>query len=526
MLLDTPRLRGVARLGCAIGLIWFAVAGVLLVGSNIPAQAASSPSVSASFTPSSIELASGRSRNVVLRISDDGKTPVSGVRVTFTSDPGITVQQRAAPSHLAVGASGTTVATVFRSVGAPAMSSVEATITYTRMTEADSLREAVVARLVVTTPAVPSASVSPIVVTTSIGSATLIQYQSTDVFFKIANSSDRRQRLTSVVATYPEFLTVGYLPVTGARVHGDGRLRVTGIDALGPGDATVVHLHIDASQPLQPGDALIVLTVSAQDQIDHSTTTTVASQKIAFSVLGESGVLQLLGVPALLFVPGLVFVLVLWALWSYVFPRRSFSISGGLGLEGKVVMWVFALLPSLAFPFLYPIVTDLFGPRRDYRKAYGLDDILYVWLMAAVAAIVVWAIWVLAGYSGNRLFVPAEGDLPRILLLKYARRPWSRTLKRDTALYDNAQLVVVLRRRGDAPLVTPQIAYQSISLSPGDILRLNGYIPDKPLRLWWFLRQHHTGVTLGYATSAPISGPTHSNKAKLGGWSEGNLVQT
>jgi hypothetical protein len=352
------------------------------------------------------------------------------------------------------------------------------------------------------------------------------------MFFNIANNSDRGQRLTSVVVTYPDFLKVGYLPVSGDPVMGStGRLTISTAGSLGPGDGMVVHLHVDADRPLQPGDALVVLTVAATDQVDDRTTTTFASQKITFSVLGESGVLTVLGVPALLFVPGLVFVVVLWALWSYAYPRTEFSVSGGAGVEGKVVMWVFALLPSLAFPFLYPIVSGWFGPRRDYRTAYGLDDILYVWLMAAAAAFAVWALALVTRYLtrqlhrlGRHLFVPAPGDRPRTLLVKLARRPWGRSLSRETAVYDDAQLVVILREDSDKALVTPRIAFLNLSLTPQQVASLTGNLRTQPLRLWWFFRKHRSAVTLTYQPATPLAGPTEVDTATLAARSEASLV--
>jgi hypothetical protein len=471
----------------------------VLVALGAPAAPASAvPAVvTVAFSPNEMDLTSGRVRKAVLVMANTGGTPVSGIALSFIEDPGITTAAApGVPKTLAPGAAAAIEVTVAKSSAAASESLVQALVTYTG--ETPPTRTVVIAVLKITTPAAPAARAAPVTVVGSTGSEELIQYQSTDIFFTITNSSDRRQRLGPVSASFPPFLAVEILSAGGRPVTGDGgRLTIEEMGSLDPGDSTVMHLRLDADRPLQPGGALVVVTVRTTDEADQSVSTAVASQAITFAVLGESGVLQLLGVPALLFVPGLVFVFVLWALWRYVYPRRDFSVAPGLGIEGKVAMWIFAVLPSLAFPFLYPVVTNWLGPERDYRKAYGLDDILYVWIMAAVAALTVWGGMVLARVVVKALFVPQEGQPPRSLIAKFAFRPLRRGLRRESAVRDN-QLVIVLRRAGGRTLATPPIEYSTARLAESELARVEGYIPDRPLRLWIYLLRNRDRVSVSY----------------------------
>jgi hypothetical protein len=514
------------RLGLTGSLLALGVFAAVAVGG--PALAQGAPALRASFTPRTIGITPGGTRKAVLLLANRSSARLIGLTVTFTSDPGIEVTVTRARHRLPAGGSEAVVASVTRSPGAPATAAVEATIRYTSIAGRSSTRGAAVAGLAITTAVAAAPAMGPIAVSASIGTAQLIEYQSTDAFFTITNDSDQEQQLTSVVVTYPAFLTVEYLPARGMKVNRSGdSLVIANVGELAPGNGTVVHLHIGATQPLQPGGALLVLTVSARGQADNMLTTTFASQKLSLSVLGESGVLQLLGVPSLLFVPGIVFVMVLWALWRFVAPRTSFSLSPGSGIEGRVAIWVFALLPSLAFPFLYPIVTGLvLGQRRDYRTAYGLDDILYVWIMAATFAVLLWLIAVLGSWLVRWLWVPAAADLPRQLLRKYAwrPRPWQRKLTRETALCDGQQLTVILRERGATALVSPQIKYHNNSLTDPNVTKLNTYIPDKPLRLYRFLRRHRPEVTLTYEPRVPLDSPASIDQSRLTGRAEGNLI--
>jgi hypothetical protein len=169
MLGEGRSVRVCGRLVVAAGLIAIALLGMVLLGGR---PSAADTAVTATFTPNSIDVASGRSRAVVLQVSNNGTKPLSGMRVTFTSDPGIEVTSDNAGTQLGAAASMTVVATVKRSTGAPATASVEATVSYNR----GSVGGTTVTSLAVTTPAAPSSPPPvPICVTTSVGSATLIQ---------------------------------------------------------------------------------------------------------------------------------------------------------------------------------------------------------------------------------------------------------------------------------------------------------------------------------------------------------------
>ena len=161
--------------------------------------------------------------------------------------------------------------------------------------------------LAITTPAVPAAQAGPIAVTPNLGTAQLIEYQTTDVFFTLTNRSDRPQKIDHVQLSFPQQLTVQFLPSRGAAKDGkNGRLNIGALGSLAPGDSLVIHLTLTTAGAVQPGDSVILLAVHSIDKVDGSTSTAVTSQKVSFSVLGESGVLQVLGVPSLLFVPGIV----------------------------------------------------------------------------------------------------------------------------------------------------------------------------------------------------------------------------
>jgi hypothetical protein len=53
---------------------------------------------------------------------------------------------------------------------------------------------------------------------------------------------------------------------------------------------------------------------------------------------------------------------------------------------------------------------------------------------------------------------------------------------------------------------------------------MNTYIPDKPLRLYRFLRRHRPEVTLTYEPRVPLDSPASIDQSRLTGRAEGNLI--
>lgn len=498
----------VARL-VSVGLL-LTVLGATAPGAATAATA-DAPGVTMTFTPAEITVGVGVDRAVVLQLTNGTTSAATAVSLTLVPDRGITIaEEPTAPVTLAPGASVALVMDVSRTGDAPASASVQAVLRYVTGSGAGAVDGAVVATLDVSEAPASTAPGAPVTITASAEAVDLVQYQSTDTFFTVASSSGHTQEVTSAVVSYPTFLTVTAVGPDGTLVEGkDGTLELDWLDTLGPGDAAIVHLRLDASGPVQPGDGLVMLTVATTDATSGTTATTGASQPIAFSVLGESGILTLLGVPSLLFVPGLVFALVLWALWRYAYPRAALA-SPDVESGGKVVLWVFALLPTLSLPFIYPPVTEaVLGQRRDYRRVYGLDDILYVWLLAAVLAVLCWALyWVVVRTVRTirtHVYLPAPGRSELRLLSVFAVRLWDRSLARESYLYNGVQPVVLLGREAEKLLVTPLITYSTERLTSAEIEKVadGGLVPGKPLRTWWFFVRRASKAPLTYRRMTP-----------------------
>lgn len=489
------------------------VAGaVCLAWLAAPGSYADDASLTAAFTPSSAEGSTGRPASAVLQLSS-GAEAISNMSVSFAQPDSLKTEYDQPAPSLEANSSTSVVVEITRELGSSPTVSIQAIVTYT----VEAKRRTTIAGISLTVPEATSPA-PPLKVTTSLGTATLLQYQSTDLFFYVTNVSANEQAISSLKVGYPDGLTPAR--VGGTEVPKDGVLQIGEVPALGPGDGMVLHIRVKADKPVQPGTALMALTAVATDAVTSEVSTAFATQSITVNVLGESSVLSVLALPSLLLVPGLVLVVVLWMLWTYVSPRTPFAIAGTSGVEAKVVLWVFAGLPSLVFPFIYPYVTEWFGVRRDYRTAYGLDDILFLWIMAACFAVVVWLTVLLLRAVWRRWITILPGDPPVRVLNKTRFHPLQWKMTPRTAAY-KGERVAILRETIATVTVGPIITIRAPKLSAEqlrslDIARRNSW------KLWLFRLRHSGELTLAYKRD---SQPGLAERDQLSSFSSDHLVE-
>ncbi|MCP4326892.1 MAG: hypothetical protein GY791_00435 [Alphaproteobacteria bacterium] len=141
-----------------------------------------------------------------------------------------------------------------------------------------------------------------------------------------------------------------------------------------------------------------------------------ASQAIEIGVLGESELLNLLGVPSLLLLPGFL-LLITWRILQAVRPSDG---AGEFFLKPtEADFWAVAIALSLGFAFAYPWLTWLLlpGGERNYLISYGLRDLVYVYSAAIVLGILTFGLWRLQAAIRAKLAaaelartVPVAGD--------------------------------------------------------------------------------------------------------------------
>lgn len=456
---------------------------------------------------------------VVAVVANAGAKPISAVRLAWHGGAGGGV----AVSPTSAGGSGTTVLangsrafafTVTRSA-TPTKKSV-LTLQATYRDDASAVDRVTVTALTVGAAEREAKPEAVVTVDAESATAELQQFRSTDVNLTITNGTAGPRSVTTVTIARPLFVCLtfrgsGALPSCDEQEKDETPLTLAPSALTIPGGQQASMLfHLTMENALEPGDAFLVFTVTTSSDSDRSTASTVEVVKLKFAVLGESGFLDAVGVPSVYLLPGLVFAVALWMLVHRVFPRPTGTADGDApkvwSIESKVVFWVMALPVCLVLPVLYPQATDLvLGAPRDYRRAYGFDDIFYVWTLAAVLALAVWLIrWVAPSgiaHLWRRLFVPAPGDSPSRLLWKLARSFGS--LRRQPVTYPSSPEGRFLREVGGGKtLVMPRIL-----VGVADPQVMDEVAKDHRFRTAWHLSlfRHKRGGRVWYAGNGNVT---------------------
>jgi hypothetical protein len=216
---------------------------------------------------------------------------------------------------------------------------------------------------------------------------------------------------------------------------------------------------------VEPGQHLVVVTADLSWlQAGHMQTGTVtATNQFSASVLGESEIVALLGIPSLLFLPGFLVVITFRLLWS-LSPGGEFSF---LKLK-SVQFWFITISVSLIIVLLlYPLLP---GGTALGVGTYSLADIAYIWVSSILLGAAAYGFERLRrtafAWWHSRKF-PAKGDEAIVVLEKLARRHRSLLLPhvRFKSDHTNSQAFLLPTDPKDhVSLVAPPIVFDEIPL--------------------------------------------------------------
>jgi len=189
----------------------------------------------------------------------------------------------------------------------------------------------------------------------------------------------------------------------------------------------VVPMHICPGEQIVPGKYNLLATVSIS-MGDTELAVLSANREVQVGIIGESELLNLLGVPSLLLLPGFLLLIT----WRILRSLQGVPADTKLDLlkPKEADFWAIAIALSLGFAFVYPWVTQWLLPegRRDYLVAYGLRDLVYVYSAAIVLGILIYGAWQLlylaaAAYKTAQLArsVPSADDGAVAVLEKLVR---------------------------------------------------------------------------------------------------------
>ncbi|HAA28410.1 MAG TPA: hypothetical protein DCE56_12900 [Cyanobacteria bacterium UBA8553] len=296
----------------------------------------------------------------------------------------------------------------------------------------------------------------------------LQERQNNLVYVIVTNISNSPIKITQIHPNSPSFLNIPTPNIA------DGII-------LDPQATHIFPMTAIANDTVYPGKHMIIFEVNLEWKEDGylRADKLIVTHKFDAGIVGESEILRLVGAPIFLLLPGILMVYIFKILWNLSAPKQGMA---NITLNPTAPeFWVFAILLSLLTPFIYPVLTDSLGNRRDYLVTYGLFDIFLVWIGSVFAGFLIWVLF--AGSIGIYLWIvswrerqitPSENDNAEKLLEKLGKKHANMLLEQ----IDVASGSELLRYFIAAPVTRdktkvwaiPPVVYEFLPQTPPDFM--------------------------------------------------------
>lgn len=418
--------------------------GGLMLGA--PAGSAQETQPSLTVTPGDIALAPVDSAKVLLTISNPAKgttltgtvsaLDAGGLAVTFGDKPTIDIV-------VEPGRRSDVVATVSRVANQPVAGGIVFRLQPTTV-ESHSAMSALLK--VAVKAAEASAKLVDVAVESSL--ADLNELRKGTVYVVVTNLTTENVT-ASIAARVPADMNV--VAVTAgdpdASECGDdvGNAAVFPKQEISVGSSNAFAFRVCPGDQVTPGKKLTLFDVDAMSGgTPTRTASVVKTLTLQASVFGESELLTALGLPSFLFLPGFL-VLVAFRLIraSFGWPKHEhMPWSEAKSADFALV----AITLSIVAALVYPLLTDLIGPKRSYLNGYSIKDIVAVWAGAIIVGIALSVAWRAVENAAAKVkarAVPTVAGGPDDLLTFIAREKSQVLFPQVTLVGGNRQWLLV-----------------------------------------------------------------------------------
>jgi hypothetical protein len=353
---------------------------------------AATDAVTIDLTPSSIALGAGETSHVLVILRNPGDSEISNVEVKSLSDLDLTVEPDGAVSH-SIPAHGVSAWPMRISQKTPGRS-VGKLIFWVTFSTGDPGRAsgASFASLDVTEHALMDVNK---LVAMKLESAVsqFDQKHPAYLYLVVTNASTTPVTVTTVRADRPPFLFLIPKPAGDPATWDlDEQCKSKSVNVASPIQAIVppsasktfpVIACASNNAPIGTQRVILDADLTWIDNGKTRTSTISVAGTLPISVLGESDLLKLIGVPSFLFLPGFLALATFAALWS-----RTLSASDPELKLSTAETAVAAVTLSIVSAIVYPH----FPGNRDYLSGYGLEDIFRVWFGSILFGVAAWTI--------------------------------------------------------------------------------------------------------------------------------------
>lgn len=182
---------------------------------------------------------------------------------------------------------------------------------------------------------------------------------------------------------------------------------------------------VSATGRVRPGKQLLMFHV--QINTKHGTRDHFINHEVNVGVLGESEILELLGVPSLLFMPGFLVVSSFMLLWRLKWLRLDDDETRPPLEENTSGFWMVSVLVSLIIAY----VSIKF--RDDFFSFYGLTDLMGVWGWSLGGGCALYCCYHTFANYKTRKRLPQANDTP-LQILKKLKNEGKRLLNKKVSI--------------------------------------------------------------------------------------------
>lgn len=210
--------------------------------------------------------------------------------------------------------------------------------------------------------------------------------------------------------------------------------------AVRPNVPAVLPVSVEAGARLEPGRKLLLFELPVQARRQRAKL--IGSREVQVGIAGVDAVLTVFGVPSFLLVPGFIVLGACAAFWRLRLFRPEADTGEFPFGAATPEFWVLAITMSGLIVWAWGL------PQREnpLLHAYGLRDVLEVWVASLALAFVLYTAAVLGRRAWLARRTPKSGDSPIAILRKLARQKL--TIERE--------LVTVVSQDGDRHLLRLQ----------------------------------------------------------------------
>ena len=197
----------------------------------------------------------------------------------------------------------------------------------------------------------------------------LDEYHSAQLYLVVTNTAAVPVTVTNIELYGPKFVTLTSESAKNI--------------VLEPQTSRTFPVKAEVTSQAAPGNYRVVLAVDLSwvDGGKPRTGAVAQAQTLPVSILGQSELLKLMGVPSFLFLPGFLALAAFGFLWIRIAPRpehpQQFSVE-----EKALAAVSLSFLAAVAYPWL--------THGRNYLNGYGWQDVVRVWFGSIAFAVGVW----------------------------------------------------------------------------------------------------------------------------------------